>query len=219
MKAGRTVLPLALIVLLSICARPAGGSAVTDEDCLGCHSDPGLKSAAGTSVAVDPERFRASAHGRAEISCVDCHAELRTVKDFPHAEKLKSVICAGCHEKEARVPKTNVHGRTAVEKGGPAVGCKDCHGTHDIRGAADPESSVFPANLPKTCGRCHSGATKHVAEGKIHNVPGAGSNIQDKLPGIVKTVYIVVISAIIGVFLLFIAADLFRRAVRRKTHG
>jgi hypothetical protein len=219
MKAGRTVLPLALVVLLSICAPPAGRGAVTDEDCLGCHSSPRLKSTAGTSVAVDREKFRTSAHGQAGICCVDCHADLRTVKDFPHAEKLKSVSCAGCHEEEARVLKTGVHGGAAVEKGGPAVGCKDCHGTHGIRGAADPESSVYPANLPKTCGRCHPDATRHVAEGKIHNVPGAeGVSIQDKLPGIVKTIYIVMISAVVGGFLLFISADLFRRVVRRKTH-
>jgi len=213
MKAGRTVLPLALVVLLPICARPAGGSAVTDEDCLGCHSDPRLKSGAGTFVAVDPEKFRASVHGQAKISCVDCHADLRTVKNFPHAEKLKSASCAGCHEEEARVLKTGVHGGAAAEKGGPAVDCKDCHGTHDIRGAADPESSIYPANLPKTCGRCHPGATRHVAEGKIHNVPGAaGAGIQNRLPAIMKTVYIVMISAIVGGFLLFISADLFRRA-------
>ena len=413
MKAGPIVLPFAFVTLLAVCA-PLALAAVSNDDCLACHSDPGLKSGAGTSVAVDPEKFRASVHGPAEVSCVDCHADLRQVKDFPHAEKLKSVSCAGCHEKETRVLKESVHGGATMEKDGLTVGCKDCHGTHDIRakddfdsmtfpinlpqtclgchsakvrnarggafvelyeksahyraleksgltlsancsnchgahdiksvkdsvskvsrkniiktcgqchvgiqrdylegvhgkdyvkgikdvpvctdchsehdirspkdlestvyttkvaevcsrchddmalsrqygflpdrmktyaesfhGTAskfgeirvancaschgfhdirdpgDPKSSIYPANLPKTCGQCHPGATKHFAEGKIHNVLEQTSNIKDKTPHIVKTVYIFVISAIIGVFLLFIAADLFRRAVRRKRH-
>jgi hypothetical protein len=97
--------------------------------------------------------------------------------------------------------------------------CASCHGYHDIRDPSDPKSSVYPANLPITCGKCHPGASKHFAEGKIHNIAAATTGIRDRTSHIVKAVYIVVISAIIGVFLLFIAADLFRRAVGRKRHG
>jgi len=429
MKARGSVFSLALAVLLSVSVRPAPAAAaaavaavpaaaaaagVTNDDCLACHSDPGLRSDAGKSVAVDPEKFKGSIHGQADVSCVDCHTDLKKVKDFPHVGKLKSVDCAGCHEKETQVLRASVHGAATVAKDGMSVGCKDCHGTHDIRakddfesktfainlpetclgchrekvrnerggafvalyeksahyraleksgltlsancsnchGAhdikgvkdalskvsrkaiiktcgqchvgiqrdylegvhgkdyvkgikdvpvctdchsehdirspldlesrvyttkvagvcsrchddmalarqygflpnrmktytesyhgtaskfgeirvancaschgfhdirdpADPKSSIYPANLPKTCGRCHPGATKHFAEGKIHNVLEPMGDIRDKSSHIVKTVYIVVISAIIGVFLVFIAADLFRRAVRRKTH-
>jgi hypothetical protein len=35
--------------------------------------------------------------------------------------------------------------------------CWDCHGFHDIRPATDAKSSVAKANLPATCGKCHSG--------------------------------------------------------------
>jgi predicted CXXCH cytochrome family protein len=414
MRPGRLLLFLFAVVMVTASARPSP-TAVTDEDCLGCHSDPGLQSGAGRSVAVDLAKFKASVHGQADVSCVDCHADLRQVKDFPHVEKLKSVNCAGCHGNEVQAFKASVHGQATVEKDGLAVSCKDCHGTHDIRarddfesrvfplnlpqtclgchsgkvrnarGAAfvelyeksvhyaaleksgltlsancsnchgahdvrsvkdaasrvsrrniirtcgqchvgiqkdylegvhgkdyvkgikdvpvctdchsehdirspkdlesrvyatkvagvcsrchddmalareygfmpnrmktyaqsyhgiaskfgeirvancaschgfhdirdpsDPKSSVYPANLPKTCGKCHPGASKHFAEGKIHNVAAATDEVKDRTSHIVKAVYIVVISAIIGVFLLFIAADLFRRAVRRKPHG
>jgi predicted CXXCH cytochrome family protein len=420
MSARRTVLALlALAALLSISVRPATAEAVaaatvTNDDCLACHSDPGLKSGAGASVAVDPAKFQASVHGQADLSCVDCHADLKAVKDFPHAEKLKPVVCATCHDKETQMLKASVHGGATQVKDGMTVGCKDCHGTHDIRpkddfesrtfainlpqtclachsakvnnerggafvelyeksahfraleksgltlsancgnchgahdikpvkdpaskvsrrniiktcgqchvgiqrnylegvhgkdyvkgvkdvpvctdchsehailspkdldstvyttkvagvcsrchddmalsrrygflpnrmktyaqsyhGTAskfgevrvancaschgfhdirvsgDPRSSIYPENLPKTCGKCHPGATKHFSEGKIHNVASAEADIKDKSPHIIKTVYIVVISAIIGVFLLFIAADLFRRTIRRKRH-
>jgi predicted CXXCH cytochrome family protein len=417
MNAGRTVSLIPLALLLAAPARPAPAvpavaAGVTNDNCLACHSDPGLKSGAGKSVAVDPDKFRASVHGQSEISCVDCHSDLKAVKDFPHAEKLKSVNCGGCHDKETQTLRASIHGQSTVEKDGMTVGCKDCHGTHDIRakddfdswtfslnlprtclnchgdkvkserggafvqlyeksahyraleksgltlsancgnchgthdvkgvrdaaskvsrkaiiktcgqchvgiqrdylegvhgkdyvkgikdvpvctdchsehdirspqdlestvyttkvaqvcsrchddmglarqygflpnrlktysqsyhGTAskfgeirvancaschgfhdirasnDPKSSIYPENLPKTCGQCHPGATKHFAEGKIHNVQGEAASIKDKSPHIVKTVYIFVISAIIGVFLLFIAADLFRRAVRRR---
>jgi predicted CXXCH cytochrome family protein len=416
MRQGRLV-PFLVAFALAAAAGPAeaAGPTVTDEDCLSCHSDPGLQSGAGRSVAVDPAKFKASVHGRAEISCVDCHADLRRVEDFPHAEKLESVDCARCHDGEEQAFRESVHAQATVEKDGLAVSCKDCHGTHDtrakddyesrvfplnlprtclnchggkvrnprgaafvelyeksvhyaaleksgltlsancanchgahdiksvndpasrvsrrniirtcgqchvgiqrdylegvhgkdyvkgitdvpvctdchsehdirspkdlesrvyatkvaqvcsrchddmtlareygfipnrmktygqsyhgiaskfgevrvancaschgyhdIRDPSDPKSSVYPANLPITCGKCHPGASKHFAEGKIHNIAAATTGIRDRTSHIVKAVYIVVISAIIGVFLLFIAADLFRRAVGRKRHG
>ncbi len=416
MRSGVGILSLVLVVSATVLAQPAG-AVVTDADCLACHSDPGLKSASGRPVAVDPEKSRASVHGQAGIACVDCHAELKHVNDFPHAEKLKNVDCSGCHEKDKQTFAASVHGGATAAKDGMTVSCKDCHGTHsirakddfeswtfplnlprtclachsgkvrnergaafvelyeksahfraleksgltlsancshchgahdikavrdtssrvsrrniiqtcgqchvgirrdylegvhgkdyvkgikdvpvctdchsehdirspldlestvyttkvaqicsrchddmalsrqygflpnrmktyaqsyhgtaskfgsirvancaschgfhDIRDVTDPKSSIYPANLPQTCGKCHPGATKHFAEGKIHNVAAATSDFKDKSPHIVKTVYIVAISAIIGVFLLFIAADLFRRAIHRgrTPHG
>ena len=49
----------------------------------------------------------------------------------------------------------SVHGN-ALKKGDPdAPACKTCHGTHDIRPASDPKSTVYRANIPETCGKCH----------------------------------------------------------------
>jgi predicted CXXCH cytochrome family protein len=36
--------------------------------------------------------------------------------------------------------------------------CTDCHGDHGILPAIDPRSPVYPANVPNTCGQCHSDA-------------------------------------------------------------
>jgi predicted CXXCH cytochrome family protein len=412
MRPGRLI---PLFFALCLGAATFAAASVTDEDCLSCHSDPGLQSGTGRSVTVDPAKFKASIHGRAEISCVDCHTDLRGVEDFPHAEKLKAVNCALCHDSEELAFRASIHAQATVEKDGLTVSCKDCHGTHDTRGRddfesrvfplnlpqtclnchggkvknprgaefvklyeksihyaalekagltlsancsnchgahdiknvddpasrvsrkniirtcgqchvgiqrdylegvhgkdyvkgikdvpvctdchsehdirspqdlesrvyatkvaqvcsrchddmalareygfmpnrmktyaqsyhgiaskfgeirvancaschgyhdirdpSDPKSSVYPANLPKTCGKCHPGASQHFAEGKIHNVAAATEGFRDRTSHIVKTVYIVVISAIIGVFLLFIAADLFRRAIGRRGHG
>ncbi len=46
--------------------------------------------------------------------------------------------------------------------------CVSCHGTHDIQPAKDPLSSVNTRNVPKTCGKCHRGATPNYAVGKMH---------------------------------------------------
>jgi hypothetical protein len=37
--------------------------------------------------------------------------------------------------------------------------CTDCHGTHNIRGAGDPLSSVNENNLLATCQKCHPGVS------------------------------------------------------------
>ena len=37
--------------------------------------------------------------------------------------------------------------------------CADCHGAHQIRPKTDPSSSIYPTNIPATCGACH-GNTK-----------------------------------------------------------
>jgi hypothetical protein len=46
--------------------------------------------------------------------------------------------------------------------------CSDCHGSHAILRASDPASSVAPANLLKTCQKCHQDATAGFATFQPH---------------------------------------------------
>ena len=39
------------------------------------------------------------------------------------------------------------------------AGCADCHTSHDVLPAGNPQSSINPANLVKTCQQCHTNAT------------------------------------------------------------
>ncbi len=78
--------------------------------CVACHETEVLPVSLGHSFA----EWRGSAHGRAGITCDQCHGG----------------------DPDARLP-------------GPAH-----QGVHP---AGDPASSVNPANLPLTCGRCHAG--------------------------------------------------------------
>jgi len=143
-----------LAVVLGLGAASAG-LASSNDDCLTCHGDKDLKSGAGASMFVDAEKFAASIHGQAEIACVDCHADLAKVKDFPHAEKLKPVDCSACHDQEAAQLRASVHLQPHRAENPIVVTCADCHGTHDIRKKDDSESSVFSINIPDTCNKCH----------------------------------------------------------------
>jgi len=147
-----TVVLLAALLLASL-PSPA---ATADEDCLMCHADKDLKSAAGKTLFVDEGRYRLSTHGQAGLSCVDCHADLAKVEDFPHAEKLEPVDCSLCHDADAAAVAASVHGgpHEAVNAS-IVVSCKDCHGTHDIRKKEDMDSTVYAINIPDTCERCH----------------------------------------------------------------
>jgi hypothetical protein len=126
-----------------------------DDDCLACHGDPGLKTDQGRPLYVDGPAFGASIHGQAGIACVDCHADLRKFEDFPHAAKLQPVDCAACHAEASAAVRESVHGRPHDGPRPIAVGCKDCHGAHDIRPAKDTLSHTAPMNIPDTCLSCH----------------------------------------------------------------
>ncbi len=153
MKIRRGFIFAALFALA--CGASFASAGPSDEDCLACHGDKDLKSAAGKPLFVDQAKFRGAIHGQAEVGCADCHADLKNVKDFPHAEKLKPVDCAVCHEDAMAAIRKSVHGRPHPDNPGVIVACKDCHGTHEIRPKADTESSVYSINIPDTCERCH----------------------------------------------------------------
>lgn len=135
-------------------------AAPSNDDCLACHGDNTLKAADGRALFVDAPSLGASIHGQAGLSCVDCHADLKAVPDFPHPEKLKPASCAACHDKAAAEMKTSAHSPDRKTAERPVPSCSDCHGRHDIRAKDDFESRVFPLNLPATCEECHGGRVK-----------------------------------------------------------
>ncbi|MGZ5514086.1 MAG: cytochrome c3 family protein [Candidatus Aminicenantales bacterium] len=148
----RFALPAALVFLAA--SAPLTGQP-SDDDCLVCHGDSGLKGGQGQSLFVDGAKSAASIHGSAGISCVDCHSDLAKVSEFPHAGKLKPVACASCHEAAAAAVGQSAHGSAHSGPTPLAVLCKDCHGTHEIRASADASSRTFSLNIPETCTACH----------------------------------------------------------------
>jgi predicted CXXCH cytochrome family protein len=124
-----------------------------NDDCLACHGEH-----------VDAKAFEASTHG--PMACVDCHADLAKITEFPHAEKLAKVACASCHDDVASKYHDSIHA-WAKEKAGLIVApaCADCHGKHDIRPRADTTSRVYRTRIPDTCGTCHAGIKEQFDRG------------------------------------------------------
>jgi hypothetical protein len=151
-------------------AKPAA-AAPGNEVCLACHGDPSAVGGHNQPIGVDDKKFGASVHGALGVTCVQCHTDLATVTDFPHATP-KKVDCATCHKEQVDDYNTSIHAAARRQNpGSVAATCVDCHSTHEIRTSKDPESRTYPLNLPATCSRCH-GDPKIIAQGhiKIGNV-------------------------------------------------
>ena len=178
-RAGRTPVEVTLVRLIVVLfvGLFALGSAVAapspDDNCLMCHGDPAAKNDQGKPIAVDPKSFKASVHGEMRLACVMCHVDVADGK-LPHAQQLKPVDCAGCHDKAAAAYAGTVHGKARKDGRMLAATCGDCHGHHDIRRSADTASRTHHNNIEKTCASCH-GSDEYVAKAKL-----PGGNIDRK---------------------------------------
>lgn len=161
--------------------------------------------------------FRAGVHGRAVERgstdapvCNTCHGEHAVLRlGEPGATTIvASETCESCHSnttlsRRYSLPSTAVasyedsyHGRAARGGLAQAAGCTSCHGVHRILGAQDPESSINPANLQKTCSACHPGATPAFATSYAHGPRLATAG--DRAAGLVRHVYVWLILLIVG---------------------
>ena len=111
-------------------------------------------------------RFNAGVHGSmlaggntGAPACQTCHTAHAIGRTDSTAWQL-SVIgqCGTCHTDRLATFKDTFHGQVTNLGYRAVAGCADCHGMHEILPASDPRSPIAPANLVKTCGRCHEGA-------------------------------------------------------------
>lgn len=122
------------------------------EDCLECHSDRALtttREGREISLFVDSTSYAHSIHGANGISCDECHTDA-TAEHPDDIQDLAPVACTSCHDEAGEKLEASVHSGGAL--------CQDCHGTHDILPASDPQSLVYPLNIPDTCEKCHADA-------------------------------------------------------------
>jgi thiosulfate reductase cytochrome b subunit len=169
----------------------------------------------------------AHAQGKSGVpTCTDCHG-IHTI-DHPgdaaksDAEKaLGKASCSRCHASEVlsreyalpldrvRTYLDSYHG-LASQRGSPAVAnCASCHGVHEILASADRNSSVHPANLPATCGKCHPGASANFARGSVHAGSGGGQRVLHW----VSTFYVLLIVVVIAGMVIHNVVD-FRAKLR-----
>jgi len=178
MSGRRMVASLGLGALLAI-AWPgrAAPQAAKGGSCAACHE------ALPDARLSDPAKnFPQDVHASKGFECVDCHGGDASIADFAAMDRAKGFIgkprrqqipqlCGRCHSDAAFMKRYNpalrvdevieytssVHGQRLAQLDDPRVAtCINCHPAHAIRPPSDPQSSVHPLNVAKTCGTCHA---------------------------------------------------------------
>ena len=140
---------------------------IKGNNCIICHS-------------ADWDKMQGSVHAQHQITCDRCHGGDPTKEDAQEAKapgtsfvavpdkKQIAERCGECHadveamnfygiatDQLARY-KTSAHGKLLFEHNDEhGAVCTDCHGYHDVVAVTDPQSPVYPLNLPTICNRCH----------------------------------------------------------------
>jgi cytochrome b subunit of formate dehydrogenase len=165
--------------------------------------------------------------------CTDCHGEhgIRRTSDLKSpvsAARLAVATCTRCHESELLRERYGVtagavksfidtfHGLKRQAGDVLVANCASCHGSHLILPHTDPQSSIAPGNLQKTCGACHPGISAVMASGSIH-APDGGRGTG--WPRFFTVLYIWIICITIGLMLLHNFAHWFRHVRLRRLKG
>ncbi|MDO9073553.1 MAG: hypothetical protein Q7U73_09820 [Rubrivivax sp.] len=129
---------------------------VSPQVCQDCHAD------AFKEIAASIHGRRAQGE-RAIKDCMGCHDSLHKVrKEGDPASNLSPInqikTCGGCHEDMMVNYEGSVHARALLKAGltAAAPSCSSCHGKHDIREKAEAKAKTSRANIPDTCGSCHT---------------------------------------------------------------
>ncbi len=184
-KPSTTLIALAAIVCFGF-ATPSA-KATDTSGCVECHS------AFEDSPHSPTKSMDHDVHFKAGLSCVDCHggdpkatdpdAAKDPKKGFIGKPARKDIpqFCARCHADVSYMRKYNPnlpvdqhlkylsseHGKRNSTGDKNVAVCSSCHGAHGIRSKKDPQSPVYPTNIPGTCAVCHSD-TKVVGK---YNIP------------------------------------------------
>lgn len=120
----------------------------------------------GTCHEDQLEEYSKSVHGQQVLEeknvkaavCADCHTSHSIANTSADPTKLAiTASCGNCHQDRFASYKASYHGQVNTLGYAYTAKCFDCHGSHGILKAEDPESQVNQKNLLKTCQKCHSG--------------------------------------------------------------
>ena len=188
----------------------------------------------GQCHAAVAAQYHASVHGQALLRgrtstpvCTDCHG-IHTISKAADATRGPRASCARCHEgvrlaqefgiATARVTsyEASYHGLARRMGSTTAADCASCHGSHDVRPSSDPKSAIHPANLTKTCGRCHQGAQANFTRGKIHVLHTEETETSAKANTWIRRIYIALIAGTIGFMALHNLLIWWRKAQAKR---
>ncbi|HLP18551.1 MAG TPA: cytochrome c3 family protein [Bacteroidota bacterium] len=145
---------------------------MANQDCMRCHERKDLKASKdGRSMYVDVSAYAGSKHGT-KVACSQCHSEVQSHLERPCAAITKKVDCAQCHKEVGDEYQLSTHGKLSAKNDPSSPTCKECHGTHTVKGKTDPSSPSFPTNVPALCARCHQEGMKASMsyKGPQHNI-------------------------------------------------
>jgi formate dehydrogenase gamma subunit len=156
-------------------------------DCQGCHAPekslPYLGGARfhGDVHAAYDRGFHAQAihNGSKAASCLDCHTRNNDRSTILAARDPRSTLsraniaetCGRCHGDKSIMQgsgisnrpflsyRESVHAKAVAQGNSSAAVCTDCHNSHDILPASNPQSPIAKVNVPATCGKCHKSET------------------------------------------------------------
>ncbi len=163
---------------------PPTERSLTEEDCLKCHRDPHLStklpSGEVLSLYVDEKTYYASVHAAEDVTCMDCHPNIR---GYPHPPLFAwdrrdlsigyYTRCKACHEEQYRQNLDSMHARELAAGNRNAPVCTDCHGYHDVQTLKKPRTRIV-----QTCAKCHSAIYNQYKE-SVHGAALIGEGNPD----------------------------------------
>ena len=183
-----------------------------------------IPSTCGTCHAGPQKDYLAGIHGqsmqtgnsRAPV-CTSCHSAHQIADPRTVAWQMKtSATCGGCHQDKYRTYRDTFHAQVSALGYMETAHCWDCHSFHNILPATDARSTIAPANLITTCGKCHSGVTKSF----VTYEPHADKHKRDAYPALWATGIFMnlLLGGVLGFFALHTLLWLIRALRERATH-
>ncbi|MFQ5665339.1 MAG: cytochrome c3 family protein [Candidatus Binatia bacterium] len=183
-------------------------------------------------------QYSQSVHGQAvkrgvrdAPTCIDCHGEHRVQSPRQRTSPVNPLnvsteTCGRCHASKRinskyglpagrlKTFERSYHGLALRAGEVEVANCASCHGIHNILPSSDPRSTIFPANLPQTCGQCHRNVSEKVAVGPVHLTT---SSTPGRIVYWVRRLYIWLIAGVIALMAIHNGLDFIRRARRILT--
>jgi cytochrome b subunit of formate dehydrogenase len=158
------------------------------------------------------ETFAESVHGQEVLDknnakapvCTSCHTNHEiTNTSLASFKLLNNEECGSCHKDRLKTYRDTYHGQVTKLGYAETAKCYDCHGSHGILSAKNPESMVHPDNRLETCRECHDGKKRPLATAGFATFgPHAHSHDFEKYPQMwIATKFMVAL--LIGVFAFF----------------
>ena len=156
--------------------------------CTDCHGEHSIQAPTNRTSLVSPSNIR--------DTCGRCHGNVRLNSRF------------GMPTDRVVSFEASYHGLASAAGSQTVANCASCHGVHNILASSDPQSTINPKNLPRTCGQCHPGAGTRYALGPVHLWAGRAEPVSVRL---VRQSYLVLIPLVIGFMLLHNLGDWVRK--------